>query len=529
MIRTGILGLCCLLMLVCGGCSGVQKPDTVSYVLEAEPSRLDPAMTTNLAENNTELQLFEGLTRLDKEDVPQPALAESWDVSPDGKVYTFHLRDGIQWSDGTPITAQDIEFSWKRVIDPDIASENAYMMFCIDNAENYFKKKAAADEVGIHALDDKTLQVRLTNPTAYFLNLTAFHCYYPVPRQQVEAHPDTWASDAETMVCSGPYKITKWIHSSEITMVKNDQYWDKDAVQLPSIVFPISDSQATRLTLVESNQANMTVEPPPADQDRLEKIGLYKVAPYLGIYYYVFNVQKPPFDDVRVRKAFALAVQRQGLMEHIVRGQKQAAYAWVPPGILDKTTGRDFRAEGGNLMTEDAEKARQLLQEAGYDADHPLPEINILFNTSEIHKAIAEAMQAMWKENLGADVQLTNQESKVFMASRSQGEYQIARASWIADYSDPMSFLDVFDDEENDAQYHNPVYHELIQKAKTTNNEALRMQYMHEAEQKLFDDCVIIPIYYTTQPYAAQPYIKGYHWSSLGLVDFKEAYIEKGN
>ena len=186
MIRTWILGICCLLMIVCSGCSSVQQPDTVSYVLEAEPSRLDPAMTTNLAENNTELQLFEGLTRLDKDDVPQPALAASWDISPDGKVYTFHLRDGIRWSDGTPITAQDIEFSWKRVIDPDIASENAYMMFCIDNAENYFKKKARADEVGIRALDDKTLQVRLTNPTAYFLNLTAFHCYYPVPRRQVE-------------------------------------------------------------------------------------------------------------------------------------------------------------------------------------------------------------------------------------------------------------------------------------------------------------------------------------------------------
>lgn len=529
MIRIIIVVLGCWFALFSSGCSSVTRPDTVSYVLEAEPSRLDPAMTTNLAENNTELQIFEGLTRLDKDNIPQPALAKGWDISPDGKTYTFYLRDGIQWSDGTPITAQDIEFSWKRVINPDIASENAYMMFCIDKAEDYFKKKASSDEVGIKALDDKTLQVRLTNPTAYFLNLTAFHCYYPVPRRQVEAHPDTWASDAETMVCSGPYKITKWVHSSEITMIKNDKYWDKEAVVLPYILFPISDSQATRLTLVESGQANMTVEPPPADQSRLEAMGLYKVAPYLGIYYYVFNVQKTPFDDVRVRKAFALAIQRQELMQHVVRGQKEAAYAWVPPGMVDKTTGKDFRAEGGDLIVEDAEKARKFLQEAGYDNEHPLPEISILFNTSEIHKAIAEAMQAMWKENLGADVQLTNQESKVFMASRSQGDYQLARASWIADYSDPMSFLDVFDDEENDAQYHDPVYHEWIQKAKTTNDEALRMQYMHEAEQKLFNDCVIIPIYYTTQPYVVQPYIKGYYWSSLGLVDFKKAYIEKEN
>lgn len=513
-------------LLALTGC-GVDHPDTVSFVLEAEPSRLDPAMSTALTESDTELQLFEGLTRLDDHDDPQPALAKSWEISPDGKTYIFHLRDNLTWSDGTPLTAHDLEYAWKRVVDPDVASENAYMLFCIDKAEDYFKRQATADEVGVKATDDKTLVVHLTNPTPYFLNLTAFHCYYPVPQHVVEAHPDTWASDAEGLVGNGPFKIVSWKHSSEITMVKNDQYWDKDAVKLATLDFPISDSQATRLTLVESNQANMTVEPPPADQERLEKMGLYKIAPYLGAYYYVFNVQQKPFDDVRVRKAFALAVQRKGLMEHIVRGEKEAAYAWVPPGMKDPVTGKDFRAEGGNLITEDAAQARQLLQEAGYDEKHPLPEVTLLFNTNEMHKAVAEALQAMWKENLGVSVRLMNQESKVFMASRAQGDYQIARASWIADYVDPMSFLDVFADEENDAQYHNPAYNDLIQKAKSTNDEAKRMAYMHEAEQMLFDDCVIIPLYYTTQPYVAQPYIKGYHWSPLGLVDFKHAYMEK--
>lgn len=516
-----------LIGLALTGCTTVEKPDTVSYVLEAEPSRLDPAMTTALPENNTELQLFEGLTRLDDNNVPQPALAKSWDISPDGKTYTFHLRDGIQWSDGTPITAQEIEYSWKRVVNPDVASENAYMMFVIDKAEDYFNKKASADEVGVKALDEKTLEVRLKNPTAYFLNLTAFHCYYPVPQKLVEAKPDTWAADAEGMITSGPYKITKWNHSSEIDMVKNEKYWDADAVKLDHLVFPISDSQATRLTMVESNQANMTVEPPPSEQDRLEKLGLYHIAPYLGAYYYVFNVTAPPFDDVRVRKAFALAVQRQNLIQHIVRGQKEAAYAWVPPGITDRVTGKDFRAEGGKLITEDPDKARQYLKEAGYDETHPLPDVTMLFNTNEMHKAVAEALQAMWQEQLGVHVSLMNQESKVFMETRAQGDYQLARASWVADYIDPMTFLEVFYDETNDAQYHNPAYNALIEKAKATNDEAQRQQYMHEAEQMLFDDCVIIPIYYTTQPYVAQPYVKGYHWSPLGLVDFKHAYLDR--
>lgn len=521
-----LLLTCLLAAVLFSGC-GIQHPDTVSYVLEAEPSRLDPAMTTALVESNTELQIFEGLTRLDDDDVPQPALAESWDISPDGKTYTFHLRPGIEWSDGTPITAGDLEYSWKRVVDPDVASENAYMLFCIDKAEDYFNKKASADEVGVKAVDDQTLVVHLKEPTPYFLNLTAFHCYYPVPRKLVEAQPDTWAADADGMICNGPYKIVFWNHSSEIKLVKNDRYWDADSVILDHIDFPISDSQATRLTLVESNQANMTVEPPPADQERLEKLGLYKIAPYLGAYYYVFNVQKKPFDDVRVRKAFALAVQRESLMKYIVRGEKEAAYAWVPPGLKDKATGRDFRKEGGSLISEDPAKARQFLKEAGYDDSHPLPEVTLLFNTNEMHKAVAEALQAMWKESLGVDVHITNQESKVFMATRAQGDYQLARASWIADYIDPMTFLDVFADDENDAQYHNPAYNALIAKAKASNDERQRMAYLHEAEQLLFDDCVIIPLYYTTQPYVAQPYIKGYHWSPLGLVDFKKAYIDE--
>jgi oligopeptide transport system substrate-binding protein len=515
-----------ILLILCAGCSAVTKPDTVKYVLDAEPSRLDPAMTTVVTDDEVELQIFEGLTRMDEHDQPQPALAKSWEISPDGKTYTFHLRDGIVWSDGTPITAQDFEYSWKRVVNPDIASENSYMMFPIEQAEDYFNGKAKADEVGIKALDDKTLQVKLQNPTAYFLNLTAFHCYYPVPKALVEAKPDTWAADAEGLPSCGPFKITKWVHSSEIHLEKNEKYWDADKVKLSHMEFPISDSQATRLTLVESNQANMTVEPPPADQERLERLGLYKVVPYLGIYYYVFNVTKPPFDDVRVRRAFALAMQRESLVKNIVRGQKEAAYGWVPFGIVDPATGRDFREEGGKLAREDADLAKKLLQEAGYDKNHSLPPVTLLFNTNEINKAIAEATQAMWKENLGIQVSLMNQESKVFVSTRSKGDYQIARASWTADYVDPLSFMEVFSDQANDAQYHNEAYNALIKKAKETDNQAVRMAAMHEAEQILFDDCVIIPIYYTTQPYVVQPYVKGYSCSLLGLVDFKEAYVE---
>ena len=222
-----------------------------------------------------------------------------------------------------------------------------------------------AEDVGIKALDDQTLQIRLKNPTAYFLYLTAFHCYYPVPEACVRANPDTWAANASGFVGCGPYTLETWVHSSEIVVKKNPAYWDVNHVRADYLDFPISESQSTRLTLVESGQANMMVEPPPAEQQRLESMGLYQVAPYLGTYYYVFNTQKAPFDDVRVRKAFALAMEREGLVKHIVRGRKEAAYAWVPPGMKNPATGQDFRKEGGNLQEENAEKAKELLKEAG--------------------------------------------------------------------------------------------------------------------------------------------------------------------
>jgi oligopeptide transport system substrate-binding protein len=527
MKKRGFLALAFVLIAcLMSGCSGTEKNDVVSYVVEAEPASLDPAMTTALTESNLELALYEGLTRLDEHNEPKPALASSWDISSDGRVYTFHLRPGICWSDGTPIHADDFVYSWKRVIDPDVASPNAYMMYPIKGAEECAEEGESLDDVAITALDDTTLQVTLKEPTAYFLNLTAFHCFYPVPRHLVEEKPDTWAADSKGLVSSGPFKITKWIHSSEIAMERNESYWDADHVKSDCIEFPISDSQATRLTMVESGQANLTAEPPPAEQQRLETLGLYHISPYLGCIYLTFNVEKKPFDDIRVRKAYAYAMEREGLITNIVRGGKQPAYAFVPPGIENPVTKRDFREEGGELQIEDGAKARELLEEAGYGAGSE-PDVTLLFGTNEMNKAIAEGIQAMWLKNLGVHTQLMNQENKVVLASATEGNFQIVRSSWIADYDDPMTFLDVFYDDANDGRYHSEAYKGLIKKAKETNDKGLRMTYMHEAEQILFDDCVMIPIYFSTLPYVAQPYVKGFHWSPLGLIDLKGAYIEQ--
>ena len=290
--------------------------------------------------------------------------------------------------------------------------------------------------------------------------------------------------------------------------------------------WPISESQSTRVSMVESGQANITVEPPISEQERLTKEDLFKMSPYLGSYYYSFNTQKAPFDNPLVRKSFSMAVDREKLVNNVIKGGKEPAYAWVPPGLTNPITKQDFRREGGNLVEYNPQKARELLSEAGYPNGEGLPPITILYNTNEMHKAIAEVIQAMWKENLNVNVELLNQESKVYLDARNTGNFQVARASWIGDYADPMTFMDVYLDENNDGQYHNPLYNDLIRKAQNTNNQEIRMQAMHEAEKILMDDAVVLPIYYTTQPYIAQPYVKNYRWSILGTIDFKEAYIE---
>ena len=342
----------CLLLIIsllitgCGSQEPNYNPDsTISMTLSNEPATLDPAMTYGLTESSVELALFDGLTRLDESNTPQPALAESWDISTDGLTYTFHLRRDIKWSDGTPITAQDFVYSWLRALKPETGCGNAYMFFNIQKAEAYNSEEAQAEEVGIKALDDYTLSVTLTAPAPYFLDLTAFHAFYPVPKHVVENAPDTWASNYKTIIGCGPYKIIKWAHSSEIVLEQNENYWNKDVVKSQWIKMPISESKSTRLTMLESNLTDIILDPPAADEERLEKMGLYKVAPLLGTSYYVFNVTKPPFDNVKVRKAFAAAVTRQELIDKVIKNGKQAATTFVPPGI--NANGKDFAQETG--------------------------------------------------------------------------------------------------------------------------------------------------------------------------------------
>jgi oligopeptide transport system substrate-binding protein len=503
------------------------KNQVASYDLGAEPETLDPAMSTGIPEAIVELSCFEGLTRLDEKDTPRPAIAESWTISPDGTLYTFKLRK-TKWSDGTLLTAHDFEWAWKRALAPETASEYAIQLWYLKNGQAYNEGTIKdASLVGVKATDDYTLVVRLEHPTAYFLSLCAFPTLMPVNRKVVEANPTGWFQNPATYIGNGPFKVAKWEHNSVLELVKNPNYWDAANVKLEKVIMYLIDDRNTVLSMFETDQIDMAEDPPTTEMPRLEREGLLKFSPYIGTYYYMFNVNKPPVNDPRVRKALTMAIDRAAIIKYVTRAYQTPAFAYTPYGLPDAAPGSDFRKVGGNYFKEDLEAAKKLLAEAGYPGGKGFPTLSILYNTHEGHRRIAEAIQEMWKKNLGINVVLTNQEWKVYLASRDAGDFQVARAGWIGDYLDAMTFMDMWitDGGNNDTGWGDKRYDDLIDRAKRTADPATRMKMLHEAEAILMDAMPIMPIYFYTNPYMCKDWLVGVGRSVLGFVDFSKAYV----
>ncbi len=516
-----------LLVAVLAGAALAAEPMAKDQVLQfnlgAEPQTLDPAKSTGIPEAIMILNLFEGLTRLDENNEPQPAIAKSWDVSNGGTVYTFHLRDA-KWSNGDAVTAHDFEYAWKRALAPETASEYAYQLYYIKNGQDYNEGKIKdAGAVGVKAVDDHTLRVVLEAPTPYFLSLTAFPTLLPVDQKVVKGNAN-WATKPETHVGNGPFKITKWVHNSQAILEKNPSYWDADVVKLQKIEVALIDSQMTAITMFDTGQLDYNDNIAVSEIDRLKKEGKFQVAPYLGTYYYLFNVTKKPFDDVRVRKALALAIDRKAIVELVTKAGQKPALAFVPPGV------KGFREAGKTYFKDnDVFTARKLLADAGYPGGKGFPTVELLYNTSESHKVIAEAIQQMWKKNLGINIRLTNQEWKVYLDTRTQLNYQVARAGWIGDYVDPMTFLDMWltGGGNNDTGWSNKRYDALIEQSKTEEDMKKRDALLHEAEDILMNDMPIMPIYFYTLPFEQKDFVKDLNRSTLGFIDFKHTWIAK--
>jgi oligopeptide transport system substrate-binding protein len=497
----------------------------------ADPQELDPYLVTGVPEHRILMALFEGLTTEDPVDLhPVPGVAKSWDISPDGKVYTFHLRDDAKWSNGDPVTAHDFLKSYQRMLTPSLAAEYSYMHFVVKNAEAYNSGKITDfNQVGYQVLDDHTFQVTLENSTPYFLSLLAHESWHPVHLPTIRRYGDPYLRGNKwtrpgRFVGNGAFVLAKWAVNDVIVVKKSPTYWDRDRVRLNEIHFLPIESDDTEERAFRSGQLHVTETLP------LTKIDFYKshypqylkIEPFLGSYYYDINVTKPPLNDKRIRRALALTIDRKSLVEDVLRGGQLPAYYLTPPG----TAGYTCRSE----VHEDIAEAKRLLAEAGYPDGKGFPAIELLYNTLEAHRIIAESIQQMWKKNLGIDVQLVNQEWKVYLDSQHTLNYQISRASWIGDYNDPNTFLDMWttDNGNNRTGWSNREYDRLIVEAARTTDPRQRLEVFQKAEAVLLDELPMIPIYFYTLTTARRPEVKGWHPTILNNHPYKYLYLEPG-
>lgn len=531
-------------MAACGG-GGAKEADKgfeMSICIASEPESIDPALNRAVDGAVMIQHMFEGLMKWadngDGKAEIKEGQAASYTISEDKLTYTFKLRDDAKWSDGKPVTAKDFVYAWQRLVTPATAAEYNYMIDAVVNANDIMAGKKDPSELGIKALDDSTVEIKLHTPTPYFLEVCAFPATYPVRQDMIEKGGDQWTFDTATYIGNGPYKLSEWKHNSYIKMVKNDQYYDYANLGPDSIKFALMDDDNAKLAAFRSGELLHIWNPPIDETPALLSSGELIPADYLGTYYACFNVQKAPFNDPRVREAFTLAIDRNYIVKQITGTGEVAAGGFVPNGVNDLAGpgSDDFRKVGGDYYSvapadykANCDKARQLLAEAGYPDGKGFPIVDYLYNTADNHRAIGEALQNMWQTELGVTVTLNNQEWNVFLDTRKNGDYTVARNAWIADYNDPVTFLDMFisTSGNNDSQYKNPKYDAVIAKVKSSKTEKERFAAMHEAEDMLFADHVLAPIYFYTQPYMQSPKVKGMFYSPLGYFFFQYCTLEK--
>lgn len=501
------------------------KNGILLYGNGTEPQGLDPHIVTGVPEHHIISALFEGLVELDPETLqPIPGVAESWEVSSNQRQFTFKLRKNAQWSNGEPLLAQDYVFSWKRSLAPEMGNRYAYMLYPVKNAERFnLGKIKDFNQVGIRAIDDHTLRVTLDGPTPYFLSILAHYSTFAVNQKVIEAfgkwneRGTKWTRPGN-LVGNGPYQLADWKMNQVIRVVKNENYWDKDRVSIREIqFFPTENSDTEEKTFRAGgiHLAN-SVPLPKIETYRQKYPELLKIHAYLGSYFYRVNTKRPPLNDVRVRRALAMAIDREAIVKHVTQAGQIPAYYFTPPGMGGYFPKKYFEY--------DVKKAKQLLLEAGYgEGKKPFPKIEILYNTLEAHRQIAQAVQQMWKKNLGVEITLLNQDWKVYLDTEKKMNYDLSRGGWIGDYPDPNTFLDLFmsNGGNNHTGYSNWRYDKLIRKASLTGDQKERVEYFHQAEELLMESMPIIPVYIYTRVYLRHPHIEGWKDNVLDYHVYK--------
>jgi len=492
----GCVLACLALLATLTGCSRFSERADFVVVNGAEPQTLDPAVISGQAEGRIAQTLFEGLLNRNAKGELIPGVAETWELSEDGKTLTFHLRDNAVWSNGDPVTARDFEASWRRVLTPANGSLYSELLYTVEGAQDYFDGKLEDwSQVGIKAVDDHTLVVNFRTPTPYFLDLAAFTTLLPVHTGSLQEHGDNWFKPGN-LVSNGPFVLDAWYINDRLRLRKNPKYWRRDEVAFGTIDVLPTDDPTTAFNQFITGQADLVADKqrvPPHLVDAIRDEPYFHSAPILATYFYRFNVEREPFGDARVRQALALAVDKQYIVEKITKAGEPVTGAFSPPGIAQGK----YEAPGG--LGYDPEKARQLLAEAGFPKGEGFPRFRILYNTDPVNKTIAEAIQNMWERELGIESDLQNQEWKVYLDTLSQKNYDVARSSWVGDYNDPNTFLDCFvtDRGNNRTGWSNERFDQLIaQEAPQEVDPAKRFALMKEAERIMVEEELpILPIY----------------------------------
>ncbi|WP_223588771.1 peptide ABC transporter substrate-binding protein [Neobacillus bataviensis] len=488
-----------------------------------EPTSWDPAIGFDAVSWNSLNNIMEGLTRLDQTHEPKAATAKSWDVSEDGKTYTFHIRDNAKWSNGDDVTAGDFVFAWKRLLDPKTGSSAAFLGYFIEGGEAFNTGKGTADDVKVKAVDNKTFEVTLTSPQAYFLSVIANPAFFPINEKVATANPN-WFAEASSFVGNGPFKLTEWNHDSDFTFTKNEKYWDAKNVKLDKVHWAMVDDPNTEYQMFKTGELD-TSDVPAELADQLFKEGDVKVEDQAGEYFYRFNLTKEPFQNENIRKAFALAVNQEQMVDLVTKNKEKPAYGFVSYGFKD-AAGNDFRKTNGDLLKTDVAKAKELLKKGMEEENYTkLPEVTLTYSTSDAHKKIAEALQQMFKENLGVDVKLANMESSVFATDQKALKFQLSRSSFLADYADPINFLENFitGSPMNRTGWSNKEFDQLIKDAKNEKDEKKRFEMMYKAEKVLFDAAPIIPIHFYNQVYLQNKDVTGIVRHPVGYLELKWA------
>lgn len=526
----------CLVALLTAGCGkretavAAGNRDQVIHIGNlSEPTDLDPHLISSHQDFQVVMSLFEGLVQYHPEtSEPTAAVAERWETSTDNLTWTFHLRSNAKWSNGDAVTAHDFVYAFRRMLMPGLGAEYANMLFVLKNAEEVFSGKLKDPaQIGARADNDHTLVITLARPTPYLLSMLCHSAWFPVPRATIEKfgkadqRGNPWTR-VGNLVSNGYFRLAEWKPNQFIRVTRSDTYWDRDQVKLQAAVFyPIESADAEERSF-RSGQLHVTSTIPISKIAvyEKEKSPSYRPHAYLGSYVFRFNVNVPPLNDPRVRRALAMAIDRETLVREVTRGGQLPAGNFCPPNLAG------FTAKA--RVPHDPTAAKKLLAEAGFPDGKGFPKIEILFNTNEGHRQICEAIQQMWRKTLGVEIGLYNQEAKVWNDSMRTLNYQIARFAWIGDYLDPSTFLDIMtgDNGNNQTGWKHAEYDRLITAASNTADRARRYEYYQRCEEILAEECPIAPIYFYARNNLRRPEVKGWHGNLLDNHPLKGVYLD---